>query len=255
MKTTPVQITTDHLTRVYEQRTVLNSINFTIQPGEVFVIMGPSGTGKSVLLKLLAGLDTPTSGQVCINNIPLNKAKKQKGYVLGLVFQSGALFNSLSVFDNLALYLREHRICSEEEVKKRIKRVLELVNLKGVEELMPFSLSGGMKKRVALARGLLMEPDVLLFDEPTSELDPISAASIIELIGYINRTLKITTVVSTHDILLAKTIGTHIVVLENGRFDTLYTPETLLKTNNSFIDRFLNPIINIEQPQFKDFLA
>ena len=178
-KRAPVGIEAKHVTKVFNGKNVLNDLNFVVQPKEIFVLMGPSGTGKSVLLRLIAGLDEVTSGSICINGMPLKEVKRKNKYVLGLVFQAGALFNSLSIFDNLALYFREHRLCPEKEIAKRIQRVLELLNLKGIEQQMPSSLSGGMKKRVALARGLLMEPDVLLFDEPTSELDLLTASSII----------------------------------------------------------------------------
>ena len=253
-KRTAVGIQMQHLTRVFNGKNVLNDLNFSVQPKEIFVLMGPSGTGKSVLLRLIAGLDEATLGSICINGMPLKEVKRKNKYVLGLVFQAGALFNSLSIFDNLALYFREHRLCSEKEMTKRIERMLEMLNLKGIENQMPSSLSGGMKKRVALARGLLMEPDVLLFDEPTSELDLLTASSIIELIGSVNRRLGITTVIASHDILLAKSIGHHIGVLQNGTLGEIYTPETLLHSDNAFIKNFLNPTINLDHPQFPSFL-
>ena len=253
-KRTAVGIQMQHLTRVFNGKTVLNDLNFSVQPKEIFVLMGPSGTGKSVLLRLIAGLDEATLGSICINGMPLKEVKRKNKYVLGLVFQAGALFNSLSIFDNLALYFREHRLCSEKEMTKRIERMLEMLNLKGIENQMPSSLSGGMKKRVALARGLLMEPDVLLFDEPTSELDLLTASSIIELIGSVNRRLGITTVIASHDILLAKSIGHHIGVLQNGTLGAVHTPETLLHSDNTFIKNFLNPKVDLDHPQFPSFL-
>lgn len=249
-----VGIQIEHLTRMFNQKIVLNNVNFSVQPGEIFVLMGPSGTGKSVLLRLIAGLDVADAGTICINGMPLKEVKRKNRYVLGLVFQAGALFNSLSIFDNLALYFREHRLCSEKEITARIERMLAMLNLKGIEHQMPAALSGGMKKRVALARGLLMEPDVLLFDEPTSELDLLTASSIIELIGSVNRRLGITTVIASHDILLAKSIGRHIGVLQNGTLEEIDTPETLLHSDNAFIRNFLNPTINLDHPQFPSFL-
>ena len=243
-----VTIQVNGVSKHFGDHSVLKQLTLTVNPGEIFVLMGPSGTGKSVFLKLLAGLDEPTEGTISINDIPLKKVKKDNKFVLGLVFQAGALFNSMTVFDNLALYFREHALYNEEEIERRISRVLKLLNLESTEHLMPASLSGGMKKRVALARGLLMQPDVLLFDEPTSELDPITSASIIELIGYVNKTFGITTIIVSHDITLAKTIGNHIGVLQNGRIDELYTPSTLVASNNPFVKNFLNPSINIEHP-------
>ena len=253
-KKSAVGIEGKHVTKVFNKKTVLNNVNFSVQPGKIFVLMGPSGTGKSVLLRLIAGLDTPDTGTICINGTPLKTVKRKNRYVLGLVFQAGALFNSLSIFDNLALYFREHRLCSEKEIIAHIERMLAMLNLKGIEHQMPSSLSGGMKKRVALARGLLMEPDVLLFDEPTSELDLLTASSIIELIGSVNRRLGITTVIASHDILLAKSIGHHIGVLQNGTLGEIYTPETLLHSDNAFIRNFLNPKVDLDHPQFSSFL-
>lgn len=254
-KKAAVAITTKDLTKSFGGHLVLNKLNIQVQPGEIFVVMGPSGTGKSVLLKLLAGLDNPSAGSVEINQIPLEEVRRTQKYVLGLVFQAGALFNSLSVFDNLALYFREHALYNETEINKRITQILRLLHLEQARTLMPSDLSGGMKKRVALARGLLMEPDVLLFDEPTSELDPITGASIIELIGYVNRHFGITTIVVSHDITLAKTIGDHIGVLQDGRIDDCYTAETLLSAKNTFVQDFLNPKIKINSLQFKSFLS
>ena len=249
-----VQIDVRGLCKQFADHVILNQLTLRVNPGEIFVLMGPSGTGKSVFLKLLAGLDQPTAGSIHINGIALEEVRRQQMFVLGLVFQAGALFNSMSVFDNLALYFREPALCSEDEIARRIAHVLKLLNLEASEYLMPSDLSGGMKKRVALARGLLMQPDVLLFDEPTSELDPISAASITELIGYVNRTLKITTVIVSHDLALAKSIADHIGVLQNGKIDEIYTKESLLNSKNTFVQNFLNPKINIQHPNFGTLL-
>ncbi len=249
----PIEIS--HLSKSFGKRKVLNDLNLKVEAGEIFVLMGPSGTGKSVFLKLLAGLDSLTSGSITINGIPLEKVKKDNQHVIGLVFQAGALFNSMSVFDNLALYFREHALYDEVEIGKRIAKVLDLLGLRNTADLMPSNLSGGMKKRVALARGLLMEPDILLFDEPTSELDPITAASIIEIIGYVNKKLGITTLIVSHDISLARSIGHHIGVLQEGSLQAIYTPESLLKSNNVFVQNFLNPVINIQNPQFSLLLS
>ena len=243
------------LHRKFDDHTVLDNLTLNVEPGEIFVLMGPSGTGKSVFLKLLAGLDKPTAGKIFIDGVDLDQVKKENRFVIGLVFQAGALFNSMSVFDNLALYFREHAICSEEEIARRIENVLRLLNLSSTENLMPADLSGGMKKRVALARGLLMQPDVLLFDEPTSELDPITAASIIELIGYVNHNLGITTVIVSHDLVLAKTIADHIGVLQDGKIDEIYTKDTLIHSKNLFVQNFLSPHIDIKHPNFVTLLS
>ena len=254
-KKSAVSIEVAHVCKQFGTHTVIQDLNLTVEAGEIFVLMGPSGTGKSVFLKLLAGLDALSSGTITINGIPLQQVKKENRFVIGLVFQAGALFNSMTVFDNLALYFREHALYDEAEISKRIAKVLDLLGLNNTADLMPSSLSGGMKKRVALARGLLMEPDVLLFDEPTSELDPITAASIIEIIGYVNKKLGITTLAVSHDISLARSIGNHIGVLQEGSLKEIYTPESLLKSQNPFVQNFLNPTINIQHPQFISLLS
>ncbi|MDR0393325.1 MAG: ATP-binding cassette domain-containing protein [Puniceicoccales bacterium] len=246
----PVSIEVDHLKKQFRNHVVLDGISLKVEPGEIFVLMGPSGSGKSVFLDLLAGLSKPSSGRLSINQEDLQYVKKTKKYVIGLVFQSGALFNSMTIFDNLALYLREHRLFDEQEIKSRVTQILDMLNLKGVSHIMPSTLSGGMRKRVALARGLLMEPDVLLFDEPTSELDPITATSIIELIGYVNKQLRITTVIVSHDVLLAQSIGHHIALLNNKLIREIYTPQTLQQSSETFVRNFLNPTIDLNHPRF-----
>ncbi len=251
----PVSIKINGVCKAFGERIVLNQLNLEVNPGEIFVLMGPSGVGKSVFLKLLAGLDRPDAGHITINRTSLDRVKKTNKYVLGLVFQAGALFNSISVFDNLALYFREHALYDEAEIEKRIFQVLHMLNLQNTAFLMPSNLSGGMKKRVALARGLLMEPDVLLFDEPTSELDPMTAASIIELIGFVNKNLGMTTVIVSHDIILAKNIGTHIGVIQNGKIDEVYTAQTIMCAKNEYVKNFLNPTINLEHPNFLSLLS
>lgn len=252
---TSVGISIENVTKSFQEHTVLKSLNLTVQPGEIFVLMGPSGTGKSVLLKILSGLDQQTEGQIRIGEYALSEVVKNHRYVLGLVFQAGALFNSMSVFDNLALYFQEHELCDEIEIAKRITNVLHLLNLDNTEELMPSNLSGGMKKRVALARGLLMQPDVLLFDEPTSELDPTTAASIIELIGFVNKKFGITTIIASHDLLLAQNIADHIGVLQNGSIQQIYTPDTLLSSTDPFIQNFVHPTIHLNSNYFNQLLS
>lgn len=238
------------ISKQFGEQNVLKNINISINPGEIFVLMGPSGSGKSVLLKLIAGLDEPTAGDVLIDGISIKEVKKQKNYVIALVFQSGALFNSMSVFDNLALYLREHRLYNERDIFSRVETMLEMLSLKDAKDKMPADLSGGMKKRVALARGLLMEPNILLFDEPTSELDPITSASIIELIGYVSSTLKITTFIVSHDVMLSQNIGHRVGLLYNGNLEEVNSPEKLFASSNNYVRKFINPSINLKNPSF-----
>ncbi len=250
-----IAIDVEHVSKGFGNRMVLEDVNIHVSPGEIFVLMGPSGSGKSVFLSLLAGLSQVSGGQIYFNRENLQQVKRKQRYVIALVFQSGALFNSLTVFDNLALYLREHRMYGASEIEQRVLRMLEMLALKEVAFVRPSELSGGMRKRVALARGLLMEPDVLLFDEPTSELDPVTAASIIELIGYVNRQTHITTFIVSHDVMLAQSIGNHIALLQSGHIQELYTAQTLVQSTHPFVRNFLQPTINLNQPKFLSALS
>lgn len=238
------------ISKNFGNQAVLKNINIAVNPGEIFVLMGPSGSGKSVLLKLIAGLDEPTSGDIFIDGIKIKEVKDKKDYVIALVFQSGALFNSMSVADNLSLYLLEHKLYKERVVAERVDQVLEMLSLTSAKNKMPSELSGGMKKRVALARGILMEPNILLFDEPTSELDPITAASIIELIGYVASELNITTFVVSHDINLAKNIGHRVGLLYNGTLEEINSPVKFFESANNYVKKFTNPSINLKNPSF-----
>src|SRR5262249_45974750 len=151
---------------------VLKGIDLQVEPGEIFVLMGPSGSGKTVLLKHLIGLESPDEGEILINGQAIQSAEVMAQYRMAMVFQSGALLNSLSVGENVGLYLSEHHLKPAEEIARIVTEALELVGLKDVEDKMPTELSGGMKKRVAIARALVIEPQLVLYDEPTSELDP-----------------------------------------------------------------------------------
>src|SRR6185436_3039938 len=161
---------------------VLKGLDFGVKPGEVFVIMGPSGSGKSVLLRHIIGLETPDAGEILIDGQPVQEGAAMNQYRLAMVFQSGALLNSLTVGENVGLYLSEHRLKPLAEIARIVAENLEMVGLKGIEDKMPSELSGGMKKRAAIARALVIEPQLILYDEPTSELDPISAVVIGEQI-------------------------------------------------------------------------
>ena len=168
----PVRIDVSGLSKSYGPQSVLQQISLAVKPGEIFVIMGPSGSGKSVLLRHIAGLEIPTAGTVAINGEDPSLPATRDRFALALVFQSGALFNSLSVYENLALYPLEHRLCPKPEIRERVMRALRILSIENAVNKLPAELSGGMKKRVAIARALVMEPQVILYDEPTSELDP-----------------------------------------------------------------------------------
>ena len=166
------------LRKNFGDQPVLNGIDFAVQPGEIFVIMGPSGSGKSVLLKHLIGLEAPDAGEILINSEPITAPEVAAKYRMALVFQSGALLNSLTVGENVGLYLTEHRLKPAAEIERIVLEKLTDVGLKDALHKMPSELSGGMKKRVAIARALVIDPQLILYDEPTSELDPVSAVII-----------------------------------------------------------------------------
>src|SRR5450755_2466160 len=178
---------------------VLDGIDLEVKPGEIFVIMGPSGSGKSVLLKHLIGLETPDAGEILINGEPISTPEIAAKYRMALVFQSGALLSSLTVGENVGLYLTEHRLKPPAEIERIVKEKLADVRLGEAINKMPGELSGGMKKRAAIARALVIEPQLILYDEPTSELDPLSAVVIGEEILALNRQICVTSIVVTHD--------------------------------------------------------
>src|SRR5271155_2780924 len=203
---------------------VLKGIDFDVQPGEIFVIMGPSGSGKSVLLKHLIGLEAPDAGEILINGEAVESAEIAAKYRMALVFQSGALLNSLTVGENVGLYLTEHRLKPRAEIERIVAEKLADVGLKDTMNKMPNELSGGMKKRAAIARALVIEPQLILYDEPTSELDPLSAVVIGEEILELKKRIRVTSVVVTHDRELAFGVADRIAIINEGRIVTIGSP-------------------------------
>jgi phospholipid/cholesterol/gamma-HCH transport system ATP-binding protein len=219
---------------------VLKGIDFEVQAGEIFVIMGPSGSGKSVLLKHLIGLETPDAGEILINGESVESSEIAGKFRMALVFQSGALLNSLTVGENVGLYLAEHRLKSPAEIQKIVTEKLEAVGLKDVAEKMPSELSGGMKKRAAIARALASEPQLILYDEPTSELDPLSAVVIGEEILELKKQIRVTSIIVSHDRDLAFGVADRIAVINEGRIVTVGTPDEVKHSGNPLIQKFLN---------------
>jgi phospholipid/cholesterol/gamma-HCH transport system ATP-binding protein len=228
------------LRKSFDGQEVLKGIDFDVQPGEIFVIMGPSGSGKSVLLKHLIGLEAPDAGEILINGEPVQSAEIAAKYRMALVFQSGALLNSLTVGENVGLYLTEHRLKSAEEIQKIITEKLDAVGLKDATDKMPGELSGGMKKRAAIARALACEPQLILYDEPTSELDPLSAIVIGEEILELKKTIRVTSLVVSHDRDLAFGVADRIAIISDGRIVTIGTPDEVKNFNDPMVQKFLH---------------
>jgi phospholipid/cholesterol/gamma-HCH transport system ATP-binding protein len=251
----PVKVEVTALSKSYGPQHVLYDISLSVAPGEIFTIMGPSGSGKSVLLRQIAGLESPTGGGVTINGFnPCDPVTRDR-FALALVFQAGALFNSLTVYENLALYPLERRIYSKPKIRELVMRALQILSIESAARKLPSELSGGMKKRVAIARALVMEPQLILYDEPTSELDPIMAATIAEIIATLKETHPVTTIVVTHDRELALTISDRVAIIHEGRLLAIEPPATLSKTTDPIIKGFLNPQIDIQHPRFRKLEA
>ena len=228
------------LHKSFDGQEVLKGIDFEVRPGEVFVIMGPSGSGKSVLLKHLIGLEEADAGEILINGDPITAPEIAAKYRMALVFQSGALLSSLTVGENVGLYLAEHRLKSPEEIEQIVTEKLADVGLHGILHKMPSELSGGMKKRAAIARALVIEPQLILFDEPTSELDPVSAVVIGDEILELKQRIGVTSLVVSHDRDLAFGVADRIAVIIDGQIVTVGTPDEVKQFNDPRVKEFLH---------------
>ncbi len=244
-------VTFEKLNKSFDRVPVLKDVSLEVKPGEIFVIMGPSGAGKSVLLKHVAGLEPPDSGRVLIGDFDASDPQTRAQVHLALVFQAGALFNSMTVYENLALYPREHRLCNEAGIRERVMHALQILSLETAVDKYPAELSGGMKKRVAIARALVMEPELLLYDEPTSELDPVMSATISEIIATLRRHTAVTSIVVTHDRALALSIADRIAILIDGEIRAVGSPADFQAPSDPVIANFLNPVIDLEHPRFR----
>ncbi|MGN6185978.1 MAG: ABC transporter ATP-binding protein [Thermoanaerobaculia bacterium] len=229
--------------KAYGPKAVLLGANLQVYRGEVLVILGGSGTGKSVTLRHMLGLEAPDAGRVIVEEEDITDLPEEELYRIrkkfGMLFQSGALFDSMTVFENVAFPLREHTDMSEEEIARNVREKLELVNLPNTEHLMPVDLSGGMRKRVGLARSIVLDPKVILYDEPTTGLDPITCQTINELIVDLQTKLSVTSVVVTHDIQSAFFVGDRVAFLNQGVFEWVGTMDDARDSDHPKLREFL----------------
>ena len=232
-----------NLCKSFDGHKVLDHLNLSINTGETMVIIGRSGCGKSVLLKHVIGLMRPDSGQILIDEKDVTRMDEKELNNLrmkfGMLFQGAALFDSLNVLENVGFGMIEHMNTPEGEVKKRVKECLTLVGLKDIEDKKPAELSGGMRKRVGLARAICLRPHIMLYDEPTTGVDPIMGDSINDLIVGLHNKLKVTAVAVTHDMSSAYKIGSRIAMLYNGKIITVGTPDEIKNTKDPIVLQFI----------------
>lgn len=227
----------------YEGRTILDHVDLTIQDGETLAILGGSGAGKSTLLKLIIGLLKPTSGSIFIDGIDIttldNEEFDKVRQKMGMVFQYSALFDSMTVGENVAFGLHAHTHLDHEAVNRIVSRRLRMVGLPGTEQYMPNELSGGMKKRISLARAIALDPSIILYDEPTSGLDPITSGTISRLIRSMQKHLQCISIVVTHDMQSAFTVADRIALLDKGKFIEVSDTESFKNSSNPRVQQFI----------------
>ena len=227
------------LRKSFNGQEVLHGIDLDVAPGEIFVIMGPSGSGKSVLLKHIIGLEPPDAGEILIDGECIQASSVRDKHRLAMVFQSGALLNSLTVGENVGLFLTEHRLKPKLEIDRIVAEKLALVGLQGLEDRHPAELSGGMKKRVAIARALAMEPQLILYDEPTSELDPLMAVIVAEEILNLKHRMHVTSIVVSHDRDLAFGVADRIAMIHQGKIIATGKPSDIKSHPDPLVQKFL----------------
>ena len=227
----------------FAQNHVLRGLNLAVRQGESMVVIGGSGTGKSVLIKCIIGILSPDRGNILVAGQDIASLKEKDLYQLrkkfGMLFQAGALFDSMKVWENVGFGLLQHTTLSKKEVKKRAVEKLNLLGLHQIEDLMPSELSGGMRKRVSLARAIAMDPEILLYDEPTTGLDPIRADTINSLIVEMRKKIKVTSVTITHDMVSAYKVGDRIAMLYQGKIIEVGTPDEIKNSSSAIVQQFI----------------
>jgi phospholipid/cholesterol/gamma-HCH transport system ATP-binding protein len=239
----PPVVEVQNIRKSFDRNEVLRGLSFQLHRGVTLAVMGGSGSGKTVLLRIIDGLVRPDSGRVALFGTAIEHLREEQMLPLrrrtGFVFQGAALFDSLSVFENVAYPLREHTALSVGEITDRVHRFLFLVGLPGTDDLLPAEISGGMRKRVGIARALVMEPEVVFYDEPTAGLDPTNARLVAELIAQLRAGVCDTAVVVTHDVEFAQMVADQMAILHQGRFADMGSPAEIQRSANPDVQRFL----------------
>lgn len=250
--------------KTFGGKSVLNGLSLEIPRGETLVIMGRSGCGKSVLLKIITGLIAADAGEIWFDGTEISKLKAKKlnaiRQKIGMLFQSAALFDSMTVAENIAFMLDQHTKLTPGEMRKVVDEKLSLVDLEGVQELRPAELSGGMRKRVGLARALAFNPEVVLYDEPTTGLDPVTCNEINQLIRDLHEKLQVTSVVVTHDMHSAFSVATRMAMIHEGKQIAYGSPDEIINNDDPILQQFVlfgapDQILNMENPVLQEFIG
>ena len=257
-------ISVRNITKNFGEKNVLNGLSLEIPRGETLVIMGRSGSGKSILLKIITGLISADSGEIWFDGTEISKLNAKNMNILrqkiGMLFQSAALFDSMTVAENVAFMLDQHTNYSKAEMREIVDEKLQLVDLEGVQDLRPAELSGGMRKRVGLARALAFNPEVILYDEPTTGLDPVTCTEINQLICDLHERLQVTSVVVTHDMHSAFSVATRMAMIHEGKQVAYGSPDEIINVDNPIVQQFVlfgapDQILNMENPILKEYLG